>query len=888
MATAPNPFTGHEGAVRAIAVFPEGGRFVTGGDDAKIRLWDLRTRQLLAFHEEHEDQVLAVATTEDERVVSCGQAATVVWDIASRVASSTPHHTRVTEAAVSPRGDLVAAIDLEQTILRPTDGRGLSSGHRRVDSIAVTTNGQIITAGVEPLVRVTDWSGNELGRLNGRVPGDVAVAGSADSMRIVYVTPEGVWYWNRRQTVRPVQLTGCEDAVTLAVTPDGRQVIAGGFSGGIWAWNLDDPRAEPIRMRGHDKPVRSFAVTPDCKLLISGAEDGTIRIWDLTTAAEYPTDRTPRPQPGLASDQESALDLLGFTEDVDSMAALIADRETEPPLAIALLGRWGSGKSSFMRQLQDRVARLAEQGHHNPTRSVFATAVRQVRFDAWHYNDDHLWVGMIEHLFTGLAEPAPDAAGVRAERDALRQKLRDLEELADPKARATRRLRARLRLLLASLAPWRGRIALAGTAVVLLGAVTGLTWWLSGDNVVTWVFGVLTAAAASSIVDRIIMAWRAVRGLAGRRAPDLDQTVRVTRMQLARLDAAQRLALVIEDARSGGYDQYRGLLGQVHADLRRLSDSARQAFAEWGEADPAGKPPLERVILYIDDLDRCSPRKVVDVLAAVHLLLALPLFVVVVAVDPRWLRRCLEQYHSELFGGRADETGGATPLDYLDKIFQVVFALRPMGNEADRFVAALVRTAVASPLPRGPATDGPGTGALGNEPTPAGGTQVTPPPLVQPPNPQPEQLRLRADELRSIQRLRPLLETPRAVKRFVNLYRLVRAAIADNELDDFIGADGAGPYQAVLVLLAVLVSAPEACRTLAAALREPNREGSIATLVQELASAEQSSQARDVWTRLLDVMRDGDPLHDSLSTYRGWAGTIARFSFETWDLTEPR
>jgi transposase len=149
-------------------------------------------------------------------------------------------------------------------------------------------------------------------------------------------------------------------------------------------------------------------------------------------------------------------------------------------------------------------------------------------------------------------------------------------------------------------------------------------------------------------------------------------------------------------------------------------------------------------------------------------------------------------------------------------------------------------------------------------------------------------LRLRADELQFIQRLRPLLETPRAVKRFVNLYRLVRPTIADDELDGFIGADGTGPYQAVLVLLAVLVSAPQGCRTLVAALREPNREGSIAALVEELASANQSSQARDVWSRLLDVMRNGDPLHDSLPTYRGWAATIARFSFETWDLTEPR
>ena len=51
--------------------------------------------------------------------------------------------------------------------------------------------------------------------------------------------------------------------------------------------------------------------------------------------------------------------------------------------------------------------------------------------------------------------------------------------------------------------------------------------------------------------------------------------------------------------------------------------------------------PIDRIVLYIDDLDRCSPRQVVDVLQAVHLLLALDLFVVVVGVDPRWLLHAL-------------------------------------------------------------------------------------------------------------------------------------------------------------------------------------------------------------------------------------------------------
>ena len=96
--------------------------------------------------------------------------------------------------------------------------------------------------------------------------------------------------------------------------------------------------------------------------------------------------------------------------------------------------------------------------------------------------------------------------------------------------------------------------------------------------------------------------------------------------------------------------------------------------------------------------------------------------------------------------------------------------------------------------------------------------------------------------------------------------------------------DGTGPYQAVLVELAVLVSAPEGCRTLTTALRAPQLTGGIAELVDELAGAE----AGGVWTRLQTILSGGDPIHDNLTTYRRWAGTITRFSFETWDLTESR
>ena len=76
-----------------------------------------------------------------------------------------------------------------------------------------------------------------------------------------------------------------------------------------------------------------------------------------------------------------------------------------------------------------------------------------------------------------------------------------------------------------------------------------------------------------------------------------------------------------ERAETNDYDQHKGVVALVHRDLEQLSDHLTAALQE--SADTSG---LRRIVLYIDDLDRCDPPTVANVLAAVHLLLALPLF----------------------------------------------------------------------------------------------------------------------------------------------------------------------------------------------------------------------------------------------------------------------
>jgi hypothetical protein len=114
--------------------------------------------------------------------------------------------------------------------------------------------------------------------------------------------------------------------------------------------------------------------------------------------------------------------------------------------------------------------------------------------------------------------------------------------------------------------------------------------------------------------------------------------------------------------------------------VERLKQKFRESFAR----------PLERIILYIDDLDRCPEENVVQVLEAVNLLMAYSLFIVVVGVDQQWVRNALIIKHRNQF---ADASQPLEPARYLEKIFQIPFYLKKAEDKSvKRMIDKLVST----------------------------------------------------------------------------------------------------------------------------------------------------------------------------------------------------
>ncbi len=270
----------------------------------------------------------------------------------------------------------------------------------------------------------------------------------------------------------------------------------------------------------------------------------------------------------------------------------------------------------------------------------------------------------------------------------------------------------------------------------------------------------------------------------------------------------QLYRFVAERADSADYRGNLGLTSVIRRDLEKLA----VLMNGWDPAEYDGvEKPIDRIVLYIDDLDRCAPEQVVSVLEAVHLLLALDLFVVVVGVDPRWLLHSLRQQYRSILAV-AEETKEAwrsTPVDYLEKIFNIPFVLPELSTDG---FATMVRQLSTQP---GAFLDENPPGQVLNAAVPQEGTTAGEAAVLAVPHEvalpevqggsEVDQVRhsefvalepLNDHELAMLSGLAPLVRSPRGVKRLLNVYRMLRSTQNLSQASTFLGdEDRPGEYQ---------------------------------------------------------------------------------------------
>jgi hypothetical protein len=475
-----------------------------------------------------------------------------------------------------------------------------------------------------------------------------------------------------------------------------------------------------------------------------------------------------QPEARIARDFWTADDSLGYAQYADAIASFIRHEETRPPLTIGVKAPWGAGKTSLMRMVQERLDPPEDRRTWSPTRlrlspraraslaadagplSLASTQRRRLRpasapaapdakaakapvtilellrraargpragdaeldalgvdppaterlrqrqdwrptvwFNPWMYQSgEQVWAGLAHEIImqvSGRMEPGD------RERFWLELNLRRIDRQA---------VRRRVyRLLAERFLP----LALAfGVAVVVVAAMGVLGWLVPAarDVLRPLSAGVLSLGTAGALLEGGRRGWRFFKEDAvGQFRPLVGEPNLAAGSK--RLLEEQATGSLDELLRDPGYQGRLGFLYLVQTDMQRVLDLVATE-----------RRPL---VVFVDDLDRCSPSTVAQVIEAINLFLAgeFPNCVFVLAVEPAVVAAHVEVAYKDLVSsfGRYRLAGRSSTLGwrFLEKIVQLPLSLPlPAGvGHVDRYVDSLLGTApepevaagLAAPLP---------------------------------------------------------------------------------------------------------------------------------------------------------------------------------------------
>jgi len=337
-------------------------------------------------------------------------------------------------------------------------------------------------------------------------------------------------------------------------------------------------------------------------------------------------------------------DRLGYAAYADALAGIIGDATTDTPLTIAISAAWGAGKTSLAKMIE---ARLQDEAVF-PRRQIITCW-----FNAW-MNDD------APNLGTAFA--AMVARDINGYRPAWRRMVSPLPAaFYSPQER------------------WRHRIvmALVSVMVVALAALVPslrmlLREMLSGSALTGQVNRSLSErwASAAILIVAIIFASRRV------------------------FAAAQAAARFVDNPQS---EAAKGSMQSVHDQLAGLIRQAagRRQWRFWRKGISAS-----RLVIFVDDLERCRPPRAVDVCEIANQLLSVAGVVTVMIGDMqviatsaamKYLPNGLDDSPAKKEGS---PIGTMSPFAYghayLEKMIQIQFSVPVSGPAAMRQMLASI------------------------------------------------------------------------------------------------------------------------------------------------------------------------------------------------------
>ena len=298
--TVANSLIGHSESVLSVAISPDGETVASGSGDHTIKIWQLRTGNLIRTLYGHSSWVSAIAISPDGQTLVSGSGDNTIkiWQLRTGQLLRTlvGHSKWVNSIAISPDGQTLASGSGDNTIKiwQLRTGRLLHTLTKHsygVNSIAISPDNETMVSGNGTIWPFGDDYTIKIWQLNTGLP-KRTITGHSSYVNSVAISPDGqtlasgsgdntikIWQLQTGQLLH--NLTGHSAAVlSVAISSDGQTLVSGSGDNTIKIWQLRT--GQLLRtLAGPTSWVSSVAISPDGQTLVSGSGDDTIKVWRI-------------------------------------------------------------------------------------------------------------------------------------------------------------------------------------------------------------------------------------------------------------------------------------------------------------------------------------------------------------------------------------------------------------------------------------------------------------------------------------------------------------------------------------------------------------------------------------------------------------------------------
>ncbi|KAG2342511.1 hypothetical protein BDR05DRAFT_348619 [Suillus weaverae] len=288
-------FEGHEETVRAVAVFPDKRRMVTGSKDKTLRLWDLETGVVLKKMEGHSSGVWAVAVSRGGQIIASGDenGELIAWHGETGESLTQPikaHSRIITSLDFSLDGTVLATGSWDETAkfwcttTWQMQGKPIKCGI--VNCIGYSPSGELLAIAASANIQIYNTGTRErVASLEGHSTDgawNLSLAWTPDGTRLLsggdYDGPT-IREWDPLtwQQVGHPWKGHTSNINAIAIHPAGTLVASISSDNHVHLWRLSDQQT--IAIFQHSSPLQSVAFSTDGKHILSGGEDKKISEW---------------------------------------------------------------------------------------------------------------------------------------------------------------------------------------------------------------------------------------------------------------------------------------------------------------------------------------------------------------------------------------------------------------------------------------------------------------------------------------------------------------------------------------------------------------------------------------------------------------------------------